>query len=91
MKYDKNYILCNTYNPNHEADHVDTLEMLGDFVMEILQWETKEIIVGGDFDLFLDAELDAKGGRPTLKKRSVAKLTSVIEHFTLVDIWRVRN
>ena len=87
MKYDdsKNYILCNTYNPNHEANHVDMLEMLGDFVMEIPQWETKVIIVGGDFDLFLDAELDAKGGRPTLKKRSVAKLISVIEHFTLVD------
>ena len=45
----------------------------------------KVIIVGGDFDLFLDAELDAKGGRPILKKRSVAKLISVIERFTLVD------
>ena len=41
--------------------------------------------------LFLDAELDAKGGRPTLKKMSVAQLISVIERFTLVDIWRVRN
>ena len=65
--------------------------MLGDFLMGIPQWETEEIIVGGDFNLFLDAELDAKGGRPTLKKRSVAKLISVIERFTLVDIWRVRN
>ena len=92
MKYDdKNYILCNIYNPNHEANQVDTLEMLGDILMGILQWETKEIIVGGDFNLFLDAELDAKGGRPTLKKRSVAKLISVIERFTLVNIWRVRN
>ena len=92
MKYDyKNYILCNIYNPNHEANQVDTLEMLGDILMGILQWEAKEIIVGGDFNLFLDAELDAKGGRLTLKKRSVAKLISVIERFTLVDIWRVRN
>ena len=92
MKYDdKNYILCNIYNPNHEANQVDTLEMLGDFIMGIPQWETKEVIVGGDFNLFLDAELDAKGGRPTLKKRSVAKLISIIERFTLVDIWRVRN
>ena len=44
-----------------------------------------------DFHLFLDAELDAKGGRPTLRKRSVAELISVIERFTLVDVWRVRN
>ena len=51
--------------------------------MGIPQCETKEIISGGDFNLFLDAELDVKGGRPTLKKRSVAKLISVIEHFTL--------
>ena len=92
MKYDdKNYILCNIYNPNHEANQVDTLEMLGDFIMGIPQWETKEVIVGGDFNLFLDAELDAKGVRPTLKKRSVAKLISIIERFTLIDIWRVRN
>ena len=92
MKYDdKNYILCNIYNPNHEASQVDTLEMFGDFLMGIPQWETKEIIVGEDFNLFLDTELDAKCGRPTLKKRYVAKLFSVIERFTLVDIWRVRN
>ena len=92
MKYDdKNYILCNIYNPNHEANQVDTLEMLGDFIMGIPQSETKEVILGGDFNLFLDAELDAKRGRPTLKKRSVAKLISIIERFTLVDIWRVRN
>ena len=54
--------------------------------MGIPQWKTKEIIAGGAFNLFLDEELNAKGGRPTLKKRSVAKLISVIERFTLVDI-----
>ena len=92
MKYGhKNYIPCNIYNPNHEANQGDTLEMLGDFIMGIPQWETKEVIVGGGFNLFLDAELDAKGGRLAQKKRSVAKLISIIEHFTLADIWRVRN
>ena len=92
MKYDdKNYILCNIYNLNHEANQVHTLEMLGDFLMGIPQWETNEIIAGGEFNLFLDAELDAKGCRPTVKKWSVAKLISVIERFTLVDIWKVRN
>ena len=91
MKYDDNYILCNIYNPNHEANQVDTAKILDDFLMGIPQWETKEITVVGDFNLFLDAELDAKGGIPTLKKRSVTKLISVIERFTLVHIWRVRN
>ena len=34
MKYDdKNYVICNIYNPNHEANRVDTLEMLGEFLM----------------------------------------------------------
>ena len=38
MKYDdKNYILCNIYNTNHEANQADTLEMLGDFLMGIPQ------------------------------------------------------
>ena len=65
--------------------------MLGDFLMGIPQLETKEIIAGEDFNLFLDAELDAEGGRLTLKRRSEAKLISIIERFTLVDIWRARN
>ena len=70
---------------------IKLIHLLGDFIMRIPQWETKEVIVGGGFNLSLDAELDAKGGRPTLKKRSVAKLISIIERFTLIDIWRVRN
>ena len=33
----------------------------------------KQIIMAGDFNLLFDSKLDAQGGNPTLKKKSLAK------------------
>ena len=53
--------------------------------------QNKQIILAGDFNLFLDTTLEAEGGSPCLKKKSVAKLIKIKEHFDLCDIWRLRN
>ena len=53
--------------------------------------QNKQIILAGDFNLFLDTTLEAKGGSPCLKKKSVAKLIKIEEHFDLCDIRRLRN
>ena len=47
--------------------------------------------MAGDFNLFFDSKLDAQGGNPTIKKKSLAKLIEVKESYDLCDIWRVRN
>ena len=44
-----------------------------------------------DFNLFFDSKLDAQGGNPTIKKKSLAKLIELKESYDLRDIWRVRN
>ena len=47
--------------------------------------------MAGDFNLFVDSKLDAQGGNPVIKKKSLAKLIDLKESFDLCDIWRVRN
>ena len=46
--------------------------------------------MAGDFHLFFDSILDAQGGNPTIKKKSLAKL-ELKETYDLCDIWRERN
>ena len=47
--------------------------------------------MAGDFDLFFNSKLEAQGGNPILKKKSLAKLIEFKETYDLCDIWRVRN
>ena len=53
--------------------------------------QNKQIILTGDFNHFLDTTLEAEEGSPCLKKKSVAKLIKIKEHFDLCHLWRLRN
>ena len=52
---------------------------------------TKNIILGGDFNLFCDSLIETEDGNPILEKRSLAKMTEMLENCDLCDIWRIRN
>ena len=45
----------------------------------------------GNFNIFLDTNLEVKGGSLCLKKKSLAKLIKIKEHLDLCDKWRLRN
>ena len=45
----------------------------------------------GDFNLFFHVDLDAKGGSPKLKIKSLSKLLSMMSENDLCDIYGVRN
>ena len=51
----------------------------------------KQIVLAGDFKNFFDTSLESYGGKPTLKKKPIAKFTELKEKFDLCDIWRIRN
>ena len=51
----------------------------------------KHIALAGDFNFFFDTFLDSYGGKPTLKKKSIAKFIELKEKFDLCDIWRVNK
>ena len=48
------------------------------------------IIVGGDFNIILDPDLDGRG-RNNKKKDSAKLVQDMHIDFELVDIWRIRN
>ena len=53
--------------------------------------EENRIVLAGDLNVFFDSNLEAKGGKPSLKQKSVAKLLELKEEYNLCDIWRIRN
>ena len=85
------YILVNIYNANTETEQIKVLNNLHLLLDSLDIHQNKQIILAGDFNLFLDTTLEAEGGSPCLKKKSVAKLIKIKEHFDLCDIWRLRN
>ena len=88
---DCEYILINFYNANTESEQLKTFIVLNDLLLNFNLNESKRIIFAGDFNLYLNRSLDAKGGSPLLKKRSVSELIKIKEKLDLCDIWRVRN
>ena len=73
------------YNANTETDQVKILE---DLVKKLFQkWDISQnerIIFAGDFNIFFNSKLKAKGGKSLLKIKSIAKL---VEKKETLDIW----
>ena len=88
---DETFILINIYNANTEQEQLQTLceldLLLEDFSLDV----SKNVIMAGDFNLFFVNSLEASGGSPTLKKKSIAKVIEITEKYNLCDIWRIRN
>ena len=60
---------------------LETIENLSD----------NHIVLAGDFNFFFDTSPARYEGKPTLKKKSVAKFIELKEKFDLCDTWRIRN
>ena len=85
------YVLVNIHNANTKAEQINVLNSLH-FLLDSLDiHHNKQIILTEDFNLFVDAILEAKGSSPCLKKKYVARLIKIKEYFDLCDIWRLRN
>ena len=88
---DKKYILINIYNSNTESEQIETLEHLNRVLNTIDYSHEKHIILGGDLNIFFDSSLEASGGNPTIKKKSLRIILAIKERLDLCDIWRIRN
>ena len=88
---DSDFLLMNIYNANTEKEQVSVLNELSTILSNFKNIHNHNIIFTGDFNIFFDASLDAKGGSPTLKSRSTIKLIELNEMLELCDIWRIRN
>ena len=91
MVDETNFVLVNIYNPNTETEQVKTLTDLGKMLETIKDFSDKPIDLASDFNFFFDTSLDSHGGKPVLKKKSIAEFIELKEKFDLCDIWRIRN
>ena len=88
---DSEYILINLFNANTEKEQIDVLNNMSVLLEKFDKIKKTQLIMTGDFNLFFDSKLDAQGGNPTIKKKTLAKLIELKENYDLRDILRVRN
>ena len=83
---DKNIIIINIYGPNN--DDISIFNKLEEF---ILLNDDKSIIIGGDFNTYLDIDKDRKNGARETHKNIRQKLNSIMNTNNLIDVWRVQH
>ena len=83
--------MINLYNANTENEQFDVLSSLFKLLEEFDISPTKQLVMAWDFNFFFNSKLEAQGGNPTLKKKSLAKLIEFKETYDLCNIWTVRN
>ena len=84
-------LLINLSNANTENEQLSTLSDLSNMLEKISDINNKSYVFGGDLNLFFESKLEAQGGNPVMRKKSLAKPIQIKEKFDLCDIWRIRN
>ena len=83
--------LINIYNANTEPEQLHTLNDPIN-ILETLEYiQKKSVVLSGDFNEILNLSLDSEGGKPVIKKKTIAKLIQITGNLDLCDIWRIRN
>ena len=85
------YVLVNIYDVNTEVEQVEVLSERSELMKNIHFSEESRIVLAGELNVVFDGKLETKGGKPSLKQKSVAKLLELKEEYDLCDIWRIRN
>ena len=88
--HETKFVQVSIYNLT-ETEQVMTLLDFGKMSETTKNLSDKHIVSAGDFNSFFDTSLESYGGKPTLKKKSIAKFFELKEKFDLWDVWRIRN
>lgn len=85
-------MLCrvNIYAPNKTKDQCTFFEEIQKELDELELDEKCDVIIGGDFNVILDADLDGTGGKPFLKE-SCKNIKDLCSSFDLIDIYRIKK
>ena len=87
---DSPFVLLNVYSPNKCAEQCDFFSKSSEELKDFVTDEDKSVVIGGDFNVILDSDLDGRGGSKK-RKDSVRYVEDMIIEHDLVDIWRIRN
>ena len=88
---DIKFLLINLYSAIKESEQLNTLSTLCNLLDDITHLQCKNIIYGGDFNIFFNLAHEARGGYPKMKNKPVAKSLHIKGSLGLCDFWRVRN
>ena len=65
---DTPFFLCNIYSPNNSIDQVNFFADIKDLLVENIVESNSNVILGGDFNMTFDTDLDCYGGSPKIKE-----------------------
>ena len=65
---EQNFVRVNLYNANTVKDQLNTINELSGILKSVNNINAKQIILGGDFNLYFDSLLESQGGNPISKK-----------------------
>ena len=65
---EQNVVLVNLYNANTEKDQLNTIDELSEMLKTVNNISAKQIILGGNFNLYFDSLVESQGGNSVLKK-----------------------
>ena len=75
------YILINLYNANTETQQCKIFNELQSLLNFFDINQNKRIIFAGDFNIFFSSKVEARGGKPIPKRRSITKLVDIKEKY----------
>ena len=82
----------NLHNANTETEQVkEQLEVLQSQLKNLDIGPNKRIIFTGDFNIFFNWKLVAKGGQPLLKRKSITKLVETNESLDIAMSGELEN
>ena len=87
---DSPFALLNIYAPNKCAEQCDFFNKISEELKSSLTLADSSCVIGGDFNVIFDQDLDGSGGIKKTKE-SVKILEDICLEQDLIDIWRVRN
>ena len=87
---DSPFLLVNIYSPTKPCEQIQFFDKIACLIEEKMSQSDYQIILGGDFNVTFEPNLDCSGGKPSVKN-SVKSLEDIISKYDLTDIWRVRN
>lgn len=87
---DEELILVNIYSPTKD-NQKGQLIFLENIRGKLEDYGEYNLILGGDFNTYLNVKLDKKGGIKETQSNYSEKIIELCEEYTLTDIWRIRN
>ena len=84
------HYLLNLYSPNVLNSQIQFYNQIKGLLVKYTKMDDT-IVMGGDYNIILDENLDKKDGITEKKEKVVDIINKTIQNFDLIDIWRLRN